>query len=81
MGNFATQRNHKGYEYVVRVVSAPTLGGKTAASSKRKVRGKMKADALEMRYANRIDRKAEREHSKAVRSADQRESRRAKRRK
>ena len=39
----------------------------------------MKADALEMRYANRIDRKAEREHSKAVRSADQRETRRAKR--
>ena len=79
MGNFATQRNHKGYEYVVRVVSAPTLGGKTASASKRKVRGKMKADALEMRYANRIDRKAEREYDKAVRSADQREARRAKR--
>ena len=80
MSMYATHRNHKGYEYVVRVVSAPSLGGKTANASKRKVRGKAKADALETTYANRIDRQAEREHSKAMRSATQREARRAKRR-
>jgi len=72
MGTFATHRNHKGYEYVVRVVSAPSLGGKTASASKRKVRGKMKADALELRYAERIDRKV-------YRAQAQREARRAKR--
>jgi hypothetical protein len=57
MGNFATQRNHKGYEYVVRVVSAPTLGGKTASASKRKVRGKMKARAQAQRETRRAKRK------------------------
>lgn len=72
MGMYATHRNHKGYEYVVRVVSAPSLGGKTASASKRKARGKMKADALELRYAERIDRKA-------YRAQAQREARRAKR--
>jgi hypothetical protein len=72
MGIFATQRNHKGYEYVVRVVSAPSLSGKTANASKRKVRGKMKADALENMYADRIDRKV-------YRAQAQRETRRAKR--
>lgn len=73
MGMFATHRNHKGYEYIVRVVSAPSLGGKTANSSKRKARGKMKADALEIRYAEQIDRKV-------YRAQAQREARRAKRR-
>lgn len=72
MSRFATHRNHMGYEYVVRVVSAPSLGGKTASSSKRKARGKMKADALEVRYAERIDRKV-------YRAQAQREARRAKR--
>lgn len=72
MGMFATHRNHKGYEYVVRVVSAPSLEGKTASASKRKARGKAKADALEMKYANAIDRKV-------YRSQAQREARRAKR--
>ena len=72
MGMYATHRNHKGYEYVVRVVSAPSLGGKTASASKRKARGKMQADALEVRYAERIDRKV-------YRAQAQREARRAKR--
>jgi len=72
MSRFATHRNHKGYEYVVRVVSAPSLGGKTASSSKRKARGKKQADALEMRYAERIDRKV-------YRAQAQRDARRAKR--
>jgi hypothetical protein len=72
MGMYATHRNHKGYEYVVRVVSAPSLEGKTASASKRKARGKAKADALEMTYANRIDRKV-------YRAQAQRDARRAKR--
>ena len=72
MGMYATHRNHKGYEYVVRVVSAPSLEGKTASASKRKARGTAKADALEMKYANAIDRKV-------YRAQAQRETRRAKR--
>jgi len=72
MGMYATHRNHKGYEYVVRVVSAPSLEGKTASASKRKARGKAKAEALEMTYANRIDRKV-------YRAQAQRDARTAKR--
>ena len=69
---FATRRNAKGYEYVVRLTPSPALDGKTASSSKRKQWGKDKADQLEIRYASRIDRKAER-------AMNQREERRAKR--
>jgi hypothetical protein len=69
---FATRRNAKGHEYVVRLTSSPSLDGKSTASSKRKQWGKDKADQLEMRYASRIDRKAER-------AMNQREERRAKR--
>ncbi len=53
-------------------MSAPSLEGKTASASKRKARGKAKADALEMKYANAIDRKV-------YRAQAQREARRAKR--
>ena len=72
MSKYATLRNHRGYEYVVRVVSSPSLEGKTAASSKRKAWGRDKADQLEYRYASSLDRKV-------YRAKAQRDERRAKR--
>jgi len=73
MSIFATRQDHNGHEYVVRLTSAPALaGGTSVRRSERKMRGKRLADAIEMRYANSIDRKDERR-------ADQRLERRAKR--
>lgn len=73
MSRFATRSDDKGREYVVRVQSAPALDGGTALRrTERKVRGKRKADAVELFVASRIDRKVER-------STEQRLERRAKR--
>ncbi len=72
MSKYATLHNHKGYEYVVRVTSSPSLDGKTASSSKRKAWGRDKADQLEYRYASSLDRKV-------YRAKAQRDERRAKR--
>jgi len=73
MSLYATRTDHRGREYVVRVQSAPALdGGAALRRTERKVRGKRKADAVELFMAGRIDRKLER-------STDQRLERRAKR--
>jgi len=50
-----------GTECVVRVTSSPSLdGGTSVRRTDRKVRGKRKADAVELFVAGRIDRKQER---------------------
>lgn len=68
-----TTDNAQGWEVVLRRVSAPNLMGTNPANrTKRLVRGKAKADALEYSYASRIDRKT-------ARATAQRAERRAKR--
>lgn len=59
-----TLENHKGFEYVVRTPSSPSLDGKSTQTSKRKCLGKIQADSLENHYANLIDRKAQRAHER-----------------
>ena len=61
MGNFRTISNHRGEEVVLRVTSAPSLkGGTDVRRTQRKARGRKLADALELRYASKIDFKEER---------------------